>query len=423
MHTNLDQWAIAQNLDVVGVNPYYSTQDRMDARTIWMSGDLSRSLKQQSYLTTETNAQAIGWDSRTQYPHYPGQLRLAAYTHLAAGANMVEYWHWHSLHYGQETYWRGVLSHDLEPNRTYAEVSRIGAELKKLGPQLVNINKANKVAILYSIDSYHGLSYMPFSDNADYMTVLNQMYEALYQLNVEPDFVQPGDPNLARYKVLLVPPLYTASNQDLQRLSRFVEQGGHVVMAFKSGFTDENSSVRPVMAPGPLRAAAGFHYQEFSNLARPVRLIPDRYGVGDQSRGAMWAEFLVPDTVEVLVSYEHPVWKFPAITRNKFGQGTLTYEGTLLTDALQREVMRDVLSQAGLTGPDQSLPAEVKVRHGRNQQGRLLHYYLNFSGKEQSFAYPYADGTDLLTDKPAAKGKSLTLGPWEVAIIAEARSQ
>ena len=76
-------------------------------------------------MVTETNAQTIGWDSRTQYPQYPGQLRLVVYTHLAAGANMVEYWHWHSLHYGQETYWKGVLSHDLEPNRMYAEVSRV----------------------------------------------------------------------------------------------------------------------------------------------------------------------------------------------------------------------------------------------------------------------------------------------------------
>ena len=25
---------------------------------------------------------------------------------------MVEYWHWHSIHAGQETYWKGVLSHD-----------------------------------------------------------------------------------------------------------------------------------------------------------------------------------------------------------------------------------------------------------------------------------------------------------------------
>src|SRR5439155_19087819 len=165
---------------------------------IWLSGDLGRSLKHTNYLVTETNAQSIGWDSRTQYPPFPGQLRLVAYAHLAAGANMVEYWHWHSLHYGQETYWKGVLSHDLEPNRLYDEVSRIAGELKKLGPQLVNLQKGNKVAILVSVDSANTLTYMPFNDHVNYMSMLRQMYDALYELNVEPDFAQAGDANLSK---------------------------------------------------------------------------------------------------------------------------------------------------------------------------------------------------------------------------------
>ncbi len=76
VHTNLDQWAIARTLDVVAENPYFETQKRLNAHGIWMSGDLARSLKHTNYLVTETNAQTIGWDSRTQYPQYPGQLRL-----------------------------------------------------------------------------------------------------------------------------------------------------------------------------------------------------------------------------------------------------------------------------------------------------------------------------------------------------------
>jgi beta-galactosidase len=419
VHTNLDQWAIARNLDIVAENPYFETQNLLDARGIWMSGDLGRSLKHTNYLVTETNAQTIGWDSRTQYPQYPGQLRLVVYTHLAAGANMVEYWHWHSLHYGQETYWKGVLSHDLEPNRTYAEVSHVASELKKLGPQLVNLKKNNKVAILFSADSANALSYMPVSDFVDYMIVLRQMYNALYDLNVEPDFVPAGDPNLVRYKVLLVPPLYSASDEVLQQISDYVKSGGQVVMAFKSGFTNQYSTVRNVMAPGPLRAAAGFHYQEFTNLAEPKRLTPDPYGVGEQNQGSVWEEFLVPDTAKVVASFDDPYWHFPAITRNKYGDGTLTYEGTFLTDPLQREVIRDVLKRAGLTGPDQSLPGEVKVRHGRNTQGRMLHYYLNFSGVEQAVSYPYRDGADLLSSAGVKQGQELKLKSWDLAIVAE----
>src|SRR6266536_1400049 len=260
---------------------------------------------------------------------------------------------------------------------------------------------------------------MPVSDKVDYMTVLKQMYDALYALNVEPDFVQAGDPDLSRYKVLLIPPLYSASDTVLQQISDFVKSGGHAVLAFKSGFTDEHSTVRDVMAPGPLLSACGFHYQEFTNLAEPERLKPDPYKVGEQNTGSVWEEFLVPDTAEVIASFDDPYWPFPAITRNKYGNGTLTYEGTFLTDALQREIIRDVLKRSGLTGPDQNLPAAVKVRHGRNAQGKLLHYYLNFSGQEQSLSYSYGDGSDLLTDNRVRQGQGVKLKPWDLAIIAE----
>ena len=419
VHTNLDQWAIARNLDIVAQNPYFSTQNHLNGRVIWMAGDLGRSLKNTNYLVTETNAQTIGWDSRTQYPQYPGQLRLVVYTHLAAGANMVEYWHWHSLHYGQETYWRGVLSHDLEPNRTYREVTEVAGELKKIGPRLVNLRKDNQVGIFLSVDSANALSYMRVSDSVDYMTVLHQMYNALYDLNIEPDFVQAGQSGLSRYKVLLVPPLYSASDDVLRQLAEYVNRGGHVVMSFKSGFTNQYSTVRWEMAPGPLRTAAGFHYQEFTNLPEPEQLEPDAYGVGEQNQGAVWQEFLIPDTAKVIASFKDPYWHFPAITRNQYGAGTLTYEATYLTDALQREIIRDVSKTAGLLGPDQNLPQAVKVRHGRNSQGKLLHYYLNFSGDRQSFPYPYNNGEDLLTSHRVTSKETITLKPWDLAIVTE----
>jgi len=213
--------------------------------------------------------------------------------------------------------------------------------------------------------------------------------------------------------------LYSASDTALQQISDYVKNGGQVVMAFKSGFTDEHSTVRDVIAPGPLRAATGFHYQEFTNLAEPERLTPDPYGVGEQNKGAMWEEFLVPDTADVVASFDDPYWKFPAITRNRYGNGVLTYEGTVVTDALQREIVHEVLKRAGLTGPDQNLPVTVKVRHGRNARGKLLHYYLNFSGEEQSFAYLYGDGSDLLTNTSRREGQPLQLKPWDLAIVAE----
>jgi beta-galactosidase len=418
-HTNIDQWAIAKHLDVAAENPYFQTQQRLDGRGIWFSGDVGRSLKNTNYLVTETNAQTIGWDSRSQYPPYPGQLRQVVFAHLAAGANMVEYWHWSSLHYGQETYWKGILSHDLQPNRVYAEMTQVAGELKRLGPQLVNLKKDNQVAILFSADSANTLRYMPFSDRVNYQSILQQMWTALYDLNVEPDIVQAGDNRLTRYKLLLVPPLYSASDAVLSQIADYVKSGGHVVMAFKSGFTNQYSTVRDVMAPGPLREAAGFHYQEFTSLAEPVALRPDPFGAGAENKASEWAEFLIPDTAEVLASLNDSTWHFPAITRNRFGKGTLTYEATAVTDSLQREIVRDAVSRAGLAGVDQKLPHAIRVRQGRNGQGKLLRYYFNFSAAEERFPYAHPPGVDLSTGHAIEQGATVALRPWGVAIVAE----
>lgn len=165
-------------------------------------------------------------------------------------------------------------------------------------------------------------------------------------------------------------------------------------MAFKSGFTNQYSTVRDVMAPGPLRRAAGFHYQEFTSLPEPVRLAPDFYHTGDQNRGSVWQEFLMPDTAETIESSDDPYWKFPAITRNLYGTGSLTYEATAVTDKLQRGILLNVLKRAALTGPDQDLPESVKVRHGLTSRGKRIHYYLNFSGMNWSIPYSYKPGAD-----------------------------
>ena len=174
----------------------------LDGWWIAFMGDFTRSMKRAPYLVTETNAQTIGWDAKGQRPPYDGQLRLQAWSHVASGAHMVEYWHWHSLHYGQETYWKGLLGHDLEPNRVYEEATRIGAEFARVGPTLAGMMPKNRVAILHSVDSHFGLQFMPVSDTVTYLGVEDQLHKALYQMNVGVDFVFAEQPDFTGYDVL-----------------------------------------------------------------------------------------------------------------------------------------------------------------------------------------------------------------------------
>jgi beta-galactosidase len=411
---------IAQSMDIMAVNPYHGTQDHFDGVDSSAKGDYTRSLKKTNYLVTETNAQTIGWDSKEQYPPYDGQLRLDVYTHLSSGANMVEYWHWHSIHNGQEMYWKGVLAHDLEPNRAYEEVSRTAHELQRIGPEIVDLKISNKVAILYSNDSHHGLDFMKFSDKVNYYALLGQFYRTLYHNNVGVDFIFPESTNLSDYRVIVAPPLYVASDEVLNRLVEYVRQGGHLVLTFKSGFTNEYDTVRSTMAPGPLRQAAGFRYQEFSSLEKPLALKGDPFKAGAENTVSDWAEMLILEGAEPLAYYDHPFFgKYPAITRNRFGKGTLTYEGSVLSDALQSKVLLDVLHAAGLTGPDQTLPSPVHVKHGANRNGKMLHYYLNYSSESQSVTYAYKSGRNLLDKEAITPRQSITIKPWDLIIVEE----
>ncbi len=430
MRKDVKEEAVAQALDIVANNIYHGTQDHYDGSFQALQGDFTRSLKHANFLITETNAQTIGWTSQGQFPPYDGQLREDVYTHLSNGANMVEYWHWASIHGGQETYWKGILSHDLEPNRAYAEMSRTAHELEKIGPHLVSLKIKSPVAILWSRDSANAIDFMPFGGGVParswtntpdgYVSVVQQMHHALYELNVPADFVFPETQDFSAYKLLIVPALYISDDALLQRISDYVKNGGHVVMTFKSGFANENSAVRWVRAPGPLREAAGFSYQEFSSLEKPLGLKGDPFHAGAENKVFYWSEFLMPEHAKAIAYYDHPFFgKWPAITENSFGSGTLLYEGTYLSDALQLAVLRDAVQKAGLSGPDQQLAPSVHVRHGVNRMGKQLHYYFNYSANDVKENYAYGAGSNLLDGKAVAKGAVLALAPWDVAIVEE----
>ena len=437
MKLDVNEVEVARSLDVVANNPYHGVQDHMDGEWQALQGDFSRSLKHGNFLVTETNAQTLGWDSAGQFPPYDGQMRLDVYTHLSSGANMVEYWHWHSIHSGQETYWKGVLSHDLLPNRAYAEVSRTAHELATVGPKIVNLKITNQVAILYSVDSSNGLSFMPLDRKqqlgwepgkaaGSYNGVLTQLHKSLYDANVGTDFVFPaeiesGSTKLSQYKLLIVPALYVADDLLLNKISDYVHNGGHVLMTFKSGFTNENSAVRWELAPGPLRQAAGFTYQEFSNLEHSVALKNDPFHVGvENNKVSDWAEFLQPTTAKPLAFFDHPFFgRWPAITRNQFGAGSLTYEGTLLSDALQEAVVLDTLHEASLDTRDSGLPPTLRAKHGTNREGHRIHYFLNYSSAPVTFTYTYAKAKDLLQHKTVAPTDTVTVGPWDLALLEE----
>jgi beta-galactosidase len=55
-----------------------------------------------------------------------------------------------------------------------------------------------------------------------------------------------------------------------------------------------------------------------------------------------------------------------------------------------------------------------------SRDGTRLRYYLNFSGRPQTFAYPHGSGADILGGRAIAKGSNVTLQPWDLVVVEEA---
>jgi beta-galactosidase len=418
IQTEVDHFAAAKALDIAGIDIYHPTQDQLTGTEISLGGDLTRSMKGgKNYLVIETEAQGFA-----QWVPYPGQLRLQAFSHLASGANMVEYWHWHSIHNSAETYWKGLLSHDFAPNPTYNEAITIGKDFERLSPQLLNLKKNNKVAILFSNEALSAFQYFGFGwgGQTSYNDILRQYYDALYQMNIGCDFVDPSSANIEDYKLLIVPVLYAAPDSLLQRLNRYVKNGGHIIYTFKSGFSNESNKVRSTTQPGIINEACGIYYSQFT-LPQKVALKNDPFKVGATDNNvSTWMELITPTTAKVLAYYDHPVWgKYAAITQNNYGKGIATYIGCVTSSAVTKKLLQNDLQQLGVWGADQQLSFPLITKSGVNQQGKPVHYYFNYSPAKQTINYAHNNGKELLAGKAVAKNSPMELAPWDVKIVAE----
>jgi beta-galactosidase len=414
----VDHFAAARALDVAGIDIYHATQDRLTGTEIAFGGDLARSMRGgQNYLVIETEAQGF-----PEWTPYPGQLRLQAFSHLASGANMVEYWHWGTTANAVETYWRGLLSQDFKPNPTYDEAGSIGKDLARLGPQLVNMRKHNRIAIYFSNRALTGFDSFKFgwTSTTTYNDVLRPFYDALYRMNAEVDFIDPSTTDLSAYKLIVVPALYAATDAEIERLNDFAKAGGHLLYTFKSGFSDEHVRVRSTTQPGLIAEAAGVRYNQFT-IPDGVTLENDPYHVGAADNSARWwMELLTPTTGTTVARYHHPVWgKYAAIVRNNYGKGEVTYVGFMPSDALIEKIMEESVKRAGLWGQQQELHFPTIMRSGTLADGHQVHYILNYAAGSTQIAYSFPQGKDLLSGEEVPQNGTIALPAWGVAVIEE----
>jgi beta-galactosidase len=449
--------ALTTSLDVTAGNPYYAMQDALTvpdveskpqgwttagAWTLFQSGDRMFSSKQEPYLVTETNAGAIGGPS-VNFPAYDGQWRQAAWAFIARGAEMIEYWHWHTTHFGTETYWVGILPHDQQPGRVYRQLAQLGAELKQAGDAVVGLRPDAKVGMVYSSRSKWGLAFQaPFNksevnftngldelDDRSYQRIFEAYYRGAFDARVpvrilhDDQLVSPDgglDPTAVagELPVLVVAGLLVADDELLTWLRSYAEAGGHLVLGIRTAYGDAEGRARTEVKPALLADAAGVSYQEFSNLTDPlpVRATTASLAVRADSHASRWVDCLVADGAEVLAEYDHPQFgQFPAVTSRPHGHGRITTVGTVPDQVLAEDLMRWLVPAP--TPQWEELPPSVTVASATTSDGGRLHVVHNWSWTPQTVKVSMG-AVDVLGDT-TVKVQVLELGAWDVRVLQE----
>ncbi|MDT0270218.1 beta-galactosidase [Streptomyces sp. DSM 44915] len=453
----VDDYRLAGRLDVTCGNSYYPMQDALahpgtatpaDARpaddasrtwAVFQKADWMFASRQEPFLVTETNANAIGspWEN---LPAFDGQWRQAAWAQISRGARMIEYWHWHTLHFGTETYWGGVLPHSGQPGRTYRELARLGAELNTAGALVAGLRPDADLTLVYSTPSKWLMRKYPPLATADggpdaesYHGILDPFYRGAFDAGRQVRLVhdrQLHDPTSAgpgpspeeaarRHPVLVAPALYLVDDATIDWLAGYAHAGGHLVLGPRTAYADQEARARHEPAPARLVAAAGVTYDEFSNLSRdlPVRATADGpLRLPAEATATRWVDGLTVTDAEVLATYEHPHFgRWPAVTTRRHGAGRVTVVGTVPGRALARALAGWLAPTAahGWSG----LPDSVTVATGTAPDGRRTHILHNWGWRPVSVPAP-AELTDVLADAAVPAGAAVELAAWDVRVLA-----
>ncbi len=451
---------LTDRLDIAAGNPYYGMQDALaipdrqpdDMEQIWktagvwamyQTADRMFSSLQAPFLVTETNASSIGmsWDNG---PAYDGQWRQAAWAHVARGARMIEYWHWHTLHFGTETYWGGILPHNGAPGRTYAELARLGAEFEAAGPLVAGLEPDADITMVYSTPSRWLMQkYPPLAsadggpDAASYHRIFDPFYRGAFDAGRQVRIVharQLHDPRGERdgvtpeeaarqHPVLVVPALYVVDDATIDWLSAYASAGGHLVLGPRTAYADHLARARREVAPARLVQAAGVQYDEFSNLLAdvPVHAVPGSpLQLPETATATRWVDGLRVLDADVLVQYDHPHFgRWPAVTTRRQGSGRVTYVGTVPGRELAQALARWLAPSAASGWRD--LPVSVTATTGTASDGSRVHLVHNWSWEPVRVVAP-AHLSDVLNGSAVPAGGALELGAWDVRVLTTARN-
>ncbi len=417
--TAVDYADWAGEVDFVA-NDHYVIPHPQDRDELSFSANLTSGIAGgRPWFLMEHSTSAVNWQP-VNLAKQDGEMKRDSLVHLAHGADAICFFQWRASIAGAEKFHSAMVPHAGEDSAVFRAVTDLGATLGALQPVAGSRRRPARVAILFDWNCWWAseLDSHP-SHLVRYRDEALDWYSALLDLGVRADVV-PAARDLSGYTVVIAPVLYQTPRSLAQRLTAFVEAGGHLITTYFSGIVDENDHIWTGGYPGALRDVLGIRIEEFAP-------IPEGESV-DLDTGAtatVWTDRIdvTGEDVAVLARYADGVQTGrPAITRRRLigDGGSATYVSTRLGAAGIRPVLSGVLQDAGVPA---DLPAEVQGNVEIAVRGTDEDDFIFLVNRTSApVRVPRAEGEVLAGAERADGDAGLLLGPRAVAVLRRPRT-
>lgn len=362
--------------------------------------------------------QFSGIQGHTQLGHLPPPEQVALWTNqaVARGANAIFYFRWRTAPFAQEQLCYGIRDTDNTETERERHIVHNMQKNKILFETFASEPVQAQACLVFDRDTSRLVREQPLSLGMDnrpvpYMQVgydaeMARWFAPFVLFNVNADIKSTRSVDLRAYKLISLP-LYELTDPDFAaKISDWVQQGGTLVLGWRSGSRTLDNWNTNLVLPGLFREMAGIRIRSFEALGKgSIKLslhdsFMNRLASSLVScNGEVWADILELETAQVMASYHDKRKHYsgrPAISRNRFGKGTVWYFGTSPDAKTTFFIYKSLLKEAGLNPAFYGLGIEMVRR--TTGDGKSITVVMNHT--------PY---------KKRFQGK--TIAPWGTIIV------
>jgi beta-galactosidase len=426
-----DYWKWAPHVDVVADDLYPDPADPDAPLGSAMARDLMRSLGGgKPWLLMEQAVGAVN-TRPSNAPRTHGQLRAQSYQALARGADGILFFQWRQSASGAEKFHSAMLPHAGTDSRIWRNVQNLGSEIATLGPLMGSRTHADAV-LLFDWDSWWAMEQRGLPASSNYLSLVSRWHAAFTAAGLTVDLSR-GEEDLTGYPIVIVPSLFVTTDRQAKAIDDAARAGSSVLVTDQTGIVDEALRVRLGGYLGTLQETLGVWIEEFWPLAgasqrpggipvKPIHTIPPTVNVqgGLFSDGgttaAEWAESVHVTGAQIRAVFDSgPLAGWPALTRNRHGEGAAWYLATRLDQDGMSAVVRELIDESGISVRvpfEKEAEADGFVESVRRGD---VWFVINHSDCAVSVTL---SGTDLFSGRDA---EGMSLEPGGVAAVAVAK--